>query len=226
MGMVVLPVSWWADHKAYLNDEKFVSGTIVNETPVLLLHLSDSSGINIVGTGIGHDITAVLDGDPKKTFVLNDFFESELNSYQKGSVRFQLPVLEEGIHSMVIKVWDVANNSSEAVIEFRVLKKQNLSLNHVLNYPNPFTTRTVFWFEHNRPNEDLRVTIQIFTVSGKLVKTIRQTINTPGNRSNDIEWNVRDDYGDKLARGVYIYQLRVVSSDGKNAVKLEKLMVL
>lgn len=211
---------------AYLNDEKFVNGTIVNETPVLLLHLSDSSGINIVGTGIGHDITAVLDGDPKKIYVLNDFFESELNSYQKGSVHFQLPALEEGIHSLAIKAWDVANNSNEALIEFRVLKKQNLSLNHVLNYPNPFTTRTVFWFEHNRPNEDLRVTIQIFTVSGKLVKTIRQTINTPGNRSNDIEWNVRDDYGDKLARGVYIYQLRVTSSDGKNAVKLEKLMVL
>jgi Peptidase family C25 len=212
--------------KAYLNDEKFVSGTIVNETPLLLLHLSDSSGINIVGTGIGHDITAILDGDTKKTFVLNDFFESELDSYQKGIVRFQLPAMEEGNHYLSIKAWDVANNSNEAVIEFRVLKKENLSLNHVLNYPNPFTTRTTFWFEHNRPNEDLRVIIQIFTVSGKLVKTIRQTINTPGNRSNDIEWNVTDDYGDKLARGVYIYQLRVSSSDGKNAVKLEKLMVL
>jgi Peptidase family C25 len=212
--------------KAYLNDEKFVTGTIVNETPLLLLHLSDSSGINIVGTGIGHDITAILDGDPKKIYVLNNFFESELDSYQKGIVRFQLPALEEGIHTLTIKAWDVANNSNEAIIEFRVLKKENLSLNHVFNYPNPFTARTTFWFEHNRPNEDLRVIIQVFTVSGKLVKTIHQTINTTGNRSNDIEWNVTDDYGDKLARGVYIYQLRVTSSDGKSAVKIEKLMVL
>ena len=212
--------------KAYLNDEKFVSGTIVNETPLLLLHLSDSSGINIAGTGLGHDITAILDGDTKKTYILNDFFESELDSYQKGVVRFQLPALEEGIHSFTIKAWDIANNSNEAVIEFRVLKKENLSLNHVLNYPNPFTTHTTFWFEHNRPNEDLRVIIQIFTVSGKLVKTIHQTINTPGNRSNDIDWNATDDYGDKLARGVYIYQVRVTSGDGKSVVKLEKLMLL
>jgi len=212
--------------KAYLNDEKFVSGSIVNETPVLLLKLSDSSGINIVGTGIGHDITAILDGDQKNTYVLNDFFESDLNSYQQGLVRFQMPALTEGIHSLTIKAWDVANNSSEAIIEFRVYKKQNLTLNHVLNYPNPFTTKTTFWFEHNRPNEDLRVTIQVFTISGKLVKTIRQTINTNGNRSSDIEWNATDDYGDKLARGVYIYQLRVTSTDGKSASKLEKLLVL
>jgi hypothetical protein len=214
------------DIKAFMNDEKFVNGGIVNETPVLILQLSDSSGINITGTGIGHDITATLDGDPKKVFVLNDFFESELDTYQKGRVRFQLAALEEGIHTLNIKVWDVANNSGEAVIEFRVWKKQNLTLTHVLNYPNPFTTRTTFWFEHNRPNEDLRVGIQIFTVSGKLVKTIRQTINTPGNRSSEIEWNATDDYGDKLARGVYIYQLRVTGSDGKSATKLEKLLVL
>ena len=136
-----------------------------------------------------------------------------------------MPALEEGNHTIVIKAWDVANNSGEAVIDFRVLKKDNLSLNHVLNYPNPFTTHTTFWFEHNRPNEDLRVSIRIFTISGKLVKTLRQTINTPGNRSSDIEWNVTDDYGDKLARGVYLYQLRVETADGKSAIKMEKCAV-
>ena len=212
--------------KAYMNDEKFISGSIVNETPLLLLHLSDSSGINIIGTGIGHDITAVLDGDAKKTYTLNNFFETDQDSYQKGTVRFQMPQLEEGMHTMVIKAWDVADNSSEVSLEFRVFKKEELSLEHVLNYPNPFTTHTTFWFDHNRPNEDLRVNIRIFTVSGKLVKTIRQTINTTGNRSSDIEWNARDDYGDKLAHGVYIYMLKVSSSDGKTVSKLEKLLVL
>ena len=212
--------------KAYLNDERFISGSIVNETPLLICKLSDSSGINIVGSGIGHDITAVLDGDSKKVYTLNAFFESGLDSYQQGMLRFQLPALEEGNHTLLVKAWDAANNSGEAVIDFRVLKKENLSLTHVLNYPNPFTTHTTFWFEHNRPNEDLRVSIRIFTISGKLVKTLRQTINTPGNRSSDIEWNGTDDYGDKLARGVYLYQLRVESADGKSAIKMEKLMVL
>ena len=99
-------------------------------------------------------------------------------------------------------------------------------ISNVLNYPNPFTTHTTFWFEHNRPADDLQVMIQIFTVSGKLVKSIRRTINTPGNRSSEIDWDGKDDYGSKIARGVYIYSLRVRTPDGKTAEKLEKLFIL
>ncbi|NCU03501.1 MAG: type IX secretion system sortase PorU, partial [Chitinophagaceae bacterium] len=79
--------------KGYLNDEKFVNGGITNETPVLLVKLSDSSGINTVGTGIGHDLTATLDDDNNQLFVLNDHYEADADSYQKGTVRFQLPAL-------------------------------------------------------------------------------------------------------------------------------------
>jgi flagellar hook assembly protein FlgD len=107
-----------------------------------------------------------------------------------------------------------------------VAKREALEIRHVLNYPNPFTTRTQFWFEHNRPAEDLQVTVQVMTVSGKLVKTIAKTINTGGNRSCEVEWDGRDDYGGKLGRGVYIYRLRVRTMDGKSQEKLEKLLIL
>lgn len=212
--------------KAYLNDEKFVNGTLVNEKPQLLLKLSDSSGINVMGTGIDHNLVAILDNNPNQTFVLNSFFEADLNTYQSGQVSFQLPALEEGNHTITIKAWDVANNSSQAQIHFLVQKAGNLQLQRIINYPNPFTTKTSFWLEHNRPNQDLRLHIQIFTVSGKLVKTIRTTINTPGNRSNSIVWDGTDDYGAKLARGVYIYQVKLTGLDGKTVSKLEKLMIL
>ncbi len=212
--------------KAFLNDEKFVNGSISNETPVLIIRLSDSSGINTVGTGIGHNITAILDNSSNNTFVLNDFYEAELDSYQKGVVRFQLPKLEEGLHSLKIKAWDVFNNSKEYILEFRVVRKEEFELSHVLNYPNPFTSRTQFWFEHNRPFEDLRVTIQVMTITGKVVKTILKTINNEGNRSIELEWDGRDDYGDKLARGVYLYRLSVRTADGKRKEKLEKLVIL
>ena len=79
--------------KAYLNDEKFVSGSITNENPVLIVKLSDSSGINTAGTGIGHDIVATLDNDNRQYFILNDFYEADLNSYQQGAIHFQLPTL-------------------------------------------------------------------------------------------------------------------------------------
>jgi len=120
----------------------------------------------------------------------------------------------------------VANNSGQTTLTFRVVGSQRLALTHVLNYPNPFTTHTTFWFEHNRPGEDLSVLVQILTVSGKLVKSMRRTINTPGNRSNEIDWDGRDDYGSRIGRGVYIYRLRVRSADGSVADVFEKLYIL
>ena len=212
--------------QAYLNDEKFVDGGITNANPILLLHLQDSLGINITGAGIGHDLTAILDNKTQEPLVLNNFYEADLNTFKKGSVRYPLTDLEEGEHTLLIKAWDVANNSSTASLSFHVIKSQHLTLTHVLNYPNPFTTHTTFWFEHNRPGEDLQVMIQILTVSGKLVKSIRRTINSPGNRSNEIEWDGRDDFGSRMGRGVYIYRLRVRASDGSLADKIERLLLL
>jgi flagellar hook assembly protein FlgD len=107
-----------------------------------------------------------------------------------------------------------------------VLQEDKFSLEHVLNYPNPFTTHTTFWFDHNRAGEELKVTVQIYTISGKLVKTLQKAIFSPGNRSSEVEWDGRDDYGSKIGRGVYIYRLRVQTSDGKAAEKLEKLFIL
>ena len=212
--------------KAYLNDEKFVNGSITNDRPVLLVKLADSSGINILGTGIGHDLVATLDNDQKNEYVLNEFYESDLNNYRQGTVRFQLPVLAPGMHTLTIKAWDVANNSGEATLDFRVINEPNFALDHVLNYPNPFTTNTTFWFEHNRPGEELLIRIQVYTITGKLVKNINKTIFSPGNRSSDVQWNGRDEFGDKIGRGVYIYRLRVQTADGKAAEKLEKLFIL
>jgi hypothetical protein len=212
--------------KAFLNDDKFVNGSITNSNPVLLIQLVDSSGINTGNAGIGHDLIATLDNDNNQYFVLNNFYESELDNFQKGNVRFQLPQLSAGQHSLKIKAWDLLNNSSEYTLDFTIINDAELKITHVLNYPNPFTTRTFFWFEHNHPATDLTVKIEIFTVSGKLIKTISQTINTTGNRSNEIEWDGRDDFGQKIGRGVYVYRLRVKTTDGKTANKWERLVIL
>ncbi len=211
--------------KAFMNDEKFVNGGTTNESPVLLVKLSDSSGINTTGAGIGHDITAVLDNDNHQLFELNDFYEADIDSYQKGTVRFQLPQITPGYHSLKIKAWDVYNNSAEYILEFNVAKNEELVLTHVLNYPNPFTTKTSFWFEHNHPAENLQVHISIFSITGKLIKSIKKTILTEGNRSSELEWDGKDDFGDSVARGVYLYSLSVFCQ-GKRTTILEKLMKL
>jgi flagellar hook assembly protein FlgD len=117
-------------------------------------------------------------------------------------------------------------NSSEVSTEFTVLESSKFTIDKVFNYPNPFTTSTGFQFEHNRPGDDLQAMVQIFTVSGKLVKTINKDIYLSGSRVTDILWDAKDEYGDKLARGVYIYRLKVKASDGSISDKYEKLVIL
>ena len=212
--------------KLYLNDERFISGSITNERPVLIGKFIDSSGINITGNSVGHDLLAIIDNDQQQQFVLNSYYQAELDTYQKGSLKFQLPTVSPGLHTLTVKAWDIMNNSASASIDFQVRKDESLVLDHVINYPNPFTTHTNFWFDHNRAGEELRVMVQVFTVTGKLVKTLRNTIITTGNRSNEVEWDGRDDYGNKLGRGVYIYNLRVQTTDGKSAQKIQKLYLL
>lgn len=210
----------------YLNDKKFVSGGTTNENPSLYAEVSDSSGINTVGTGIGHDLTAILDENTSKPIVLNDYYEADLNSYQKGKVKYPFDQLSEGNHSLSLKVWDVQNNSSVVYTDFVVAKSAELALTHVLNYPNPFTTKTKFFFENNQCCQTLKVNIQVFTISGKVVKTITQTLTNEGFRSDGIDWDGKDDFGDKLAKGVYVYRLSVTGNDNKKAEKIEKLVIL
>jgi hypothetical protein len=211
--------------KAWLNDEKFVNGSIVNQRPVLILKLDDSSGINTSGTGIGHDITAMLDNNSDQIFNLNNYYEADLDQYGQGYARFQLPELEPGVHSLKIKAWDVLNNSSEFILDFSVVNDEELVIDHVLNYPNPFTTKTQFWFEHNKPGQDLFVQIHIFSLTGRVVKTIEKTINTDGNRSSEVHWDGKDDFGDKIGRGVYVYRLKVFCPGSKARTVTEKLVI-
>nr|MBP9933431.1 type IX secretion system sortase PorU [Chitinophagaceae bacterium] len=212
--------------KAYLNDEKFVNGGITTSNSLLLVKLSDENGINYTGNSLGHDITAVLDNNAQNTFVLNSFFEADLDDYRSGSVRFPINGLSEGEHTLTIKAWDVLNNSSETTIRFIVVNGNDGKLAHVYNYPNPFTTKTRFTFEHNMPNQDLMVSIQIYTISGKVVRTLRSIINSPGTRNDEIEWDGRDQYGDRLGKGVYIYKLSIKNAQGYSDQAIQKLILL
>jgi hypothetical protein len=210
----------------YMNDSTFVTGGITNESPDLFAKVKDPNGINTVGSGIGHDIMAVLDENTEHAVVLNDYYEADLNSYKSGSVRYPFTELSEGNHSLSLKVWDVYNNSSQSFTDFVVARSSKLALNHVLNYPNPFTTKTQFYFEHNQCCDLMDVQIQVFTVSGKLVKTIQTLVHSEGFRSEPIDWDGTDDFGDKIGRGVYVYRVKVRNSMGESADTFEKLVIL
>ena len=212
--------------KLYMNDQTFISGGITNESPFFLAYLEDENGMN-TASGIGHDMVAILDGDESNPFTLNDYYETELDNYKKGHLSFPLRNLEKGLHTITFKAWDVYNNPVTAEIQFLVVGDETITLKNVLNYPNPFTTYTQFWFTHNRPFEPLDVQVQVMTITGKIVWTKNQVISTEGFLSREITWDGKDDFGDRIGKGVYIYKLTVRSTlTNTKSEKYEKLVIL
>jgi len=215
----------------FMNDENFISGGITNESPTLLAKLQDSNGIN-TASGIGHDIVAIIDGDEVNPIVLNDYYVTDLDVYTSGSLSFPFRDLEPGLHTLTLKAWDVYNNSSTSELQFMVFDEANsLVIDNVLNYPNPFVNYTEFWFNHNS-SEILDVSVQIFTITGKLVRTLNGQTTGVGSKSTasvsrDVVWDGRDDFGDKIGKGVYVYKLKVRSeATNKTTEKIEKLVIL
>lgn len=230
----------------YMNNLNFANGGITDRSPYLLACVVDSTGINATGAGIGHDITQFLDQDINSTTVLNEYFEGgdaspcinpSVRDFQKGRVYYKLRNLELGEHTVTFKVWDINNNSTTETLDFVVMDNgdQKLYINRLLNWPNPFTNQTFFHFEHNCPDV-LEVQVQVFTVSGKLVKTIRQQVSSApfreGYRTDKfgIPWDGLDDFGNKIGRGVYIYKTTVKGANPESckgtATETEKLVIL
>lgn len=232
--------------KLYMNNLNFANGGITDRDPYLIACLTDNTGINATGASIGHDIVATIDGKIQDAYVLNDYFESgdsnpcvnkNFEDYQKGQVIYQLKKLELGNHQVEVKFWDINNNSNTATLDFVVMEggTNQIHIDKLLNWPNPFTNNTFFHFEHNCDTE-LDVMVQIYTISGKLVKTIKQKVSSEpfreGYRTGKyaIEWDGLDDFGDKIGKGTYLYKVNVKGTDSGvckgNATAVERLVIL
>ncbi|WP_379969143.1 type IX secretion system sortase PorU [Epilithonimonas sp. UC225_85] len=230
----------------YMNNTNFANGGITDQNPMLLACVKDNFGINSTGAGIGHDITFVLDGDVVNTTSVNDYFSSgdgngcnntALNDYQKGSVTFPLKGLSPGEHQLVFKVWDINNNSATSTLNFVVKdeSEKKLTVNRLLNWPNPFTNKTYVQFEHNC-DDILDVNVQIYTITGKIVRTLSTSISAEpflqGFRTprQAIEWDGKDDFGDTVAKGTYIFKIFARSQNQEkcsgSATAVEKMVLL
>lgn len=214
------------DIALFLNDEYFNNQGITDPNPVIYAKIADESGINTIGNGIGHDITGIIDGDVANPVVMNDYFEADLDNYTSGSLKYPMQNLAEGSHSLRVKVWDVFNNSAEKTIEFRVLPGDRLIMANAGNYPNPAINHTNFTFEHNMPGKELKVSISIFDMGGRLINNITETILTDGFNSTPLEWDLKDASGNSLRQGIYPYRIRISDVSGSYTDSYQKLVVI
>lgn len=199
----------------FMNNEGFKPGGLTNSNPVLLAKVSDENGINTTGSGIGHDISGVLDDEQTNRFVLNDYFEGELDDYRRGSIRYPLSDLEDGRHEFYIKVWDIYNNSNDARIDFYVQGASGIILEKIMNYPNPASTFTNFQYSHNMPGKH-EVFLQVFDLSGRVVYSFDNESEEQGFVSQPIAWDIGSASGNKLTPGVYTYRLQVMVKSGQD----------
>ncbi len=218
---------------AYINDDTFINGSLVNNSPELIVDIFSEAGVNITGTGVGHEAIAILRNEDKpgseQTFILNEFYTSELDDFTRGQIRYPIRELEDGTYSLTVRAWDVFNNVGEKEIFFVVSGGEDLSLRHVFNYPNPMNNLTRFAFEHNMGmGQPYDVFIRIFTLSGRPVAQLRRSDIAQDNLTM-IEWDGRDDDRNRLAAGTYLYHIRV-RTDGPNgrqtAEKVERLVII
>ena len=218
--------------EVYVDDESFAEGDLVTSDPVLLVKLADDNGINVSGAAIGHDLTAKLRGPQEATYVLNDFYQANTDDYRTGEVRYPIFDLPEGEYELEVRAWDVANNSALTLSSFIVAADAGLALSRVLNYPNPFVDATCFQFEHNATGRSVEVQVDIYTTSGRLVQSLRRETVAAGTRFGNgdcVEWDGTDAFGQALARGVYLYKVKMRTVEGDAALAesgFEKLVVL
>ncbi len=212
--------------RLFLNNLLFRDGGITDQNPRLLVLVSDESGINTIGNGIGHDITAILDDNSSEPFILNDFYESDLDTYKSGYIWFPFTFIEPGEHTLTVKVWDVFNNSTEAEIHFKVLNSGEFVITDVRNYPNPFREYTNIVFEHNQQNVEFSTRVEIYSITGKLVKVVEQTAAQIGSVSTPIKWDGTGSNGSAVPAGMYLCRLSVRTSNGFYAEKTGKMIYI
>jgi hypothetical protein len=210
----------------FMNDTLFTGGGITDGSPRLYAEIFDQGGINATGSGIGHDLVCWLDGDRENLFILNNYFTNDPGSYTNGTVTYQFEGLAGGKHTLTLKAWDNYNNSSEKSIEFLVRTEDALILRNLTNYPNPFRADTRITVQHNRPDENLEIRIEIFNLEGELVRIINTSEFSTGYQLSPVIWDGTSADGRKMGRGVYPYRLTVRSENNGTSTLSGRMIIL
>lgn len=208
----------------YLNTPSFVNGDNVNTTPYFVANVTDKDGINASGTGIGHNMQLVIDGDISKTYDLNDNFTFDFGSYTSGSTYYSIPELEEGHHQLLFRAWDILNNPNSATLDFNVVSDLSPTITSINATNNPASTTTTFIVQHNFAGANVDVIIDVFDMSGQLLWQSSTSGVSTGNTFT-VDWDLTTTSG-RLPTGVYLYRVRLGSNGSQKVSKAKKLIIL
>ena len=207
--------------KMYLNTPYFDNGGKVDPNPLFIAELEDISGINTIGSGIGHDIILKLDNDIKQEYVLNNYYKSNVGSYNSGIVIYQLSDLTPGKHKLFFRAWDLQNNSVSAELEFEVVDDFKMTINNMYVYPNPVKDIANIVVEHDNPLVPLDVYMYIYDLSGHLIYQENISVITDATSKINLNWDVNPQVSD----GLYYAKVVLIDDKKRKIIKSAKIFV-
>lgn len=208
----------------YMNDSNFVSGGMTDQNPSLYATVYDTIPINIAGAGLGHDIVARLD-NAANTFILNDSYTYDEEDINKGYLNYKFYNLQEGEHTLSLKVWNIFNYSAEQTITFNVVNSKHNEY-EMYNYPNPFSESTDIIVKYNVSNGIKKAVIKIYNAQGRILKTFDATKNIGTYNISPIRWDGRVDGGGRIGSGIYYYTVELTTGNNDVIRKTNKMLVI
>lgn len=208
----------------WLNSPDFADGASVGPSAMLHASVSDPSGINLSEAGIGHGMTVSLDG--KKWY--NDvqlYFSPDPESFERGVISYPVSSIEPGVHTLELTVWDTANNSSTASLTFTVNAAWAPTISDLSTDVSPAVTSVVFNVAVDGASGQTPCKLEVFDLMGRLVWTSPETSFSENATKITHRWNLRDSLGRRVNRGIYIYRATVVTPEGREIRRSEKLAV-
>jgi hypothetical protein len=161
-----------------------------------------------------------VDNDPRKSYVINDYYQTAENDYTKGVVKYKLPELEAGKHTLTFRAWDLLNNSSVQSLEFEAVKGLTPTIFGINNYPNPVIASTRIVVDHDRPETILSTKVDIFDLSGRQIWSFSQA------NADEINWNLIRADGKKANAGIYLYRVTISTKNSDTYSKSNKMIIV
>lgn len=195
-------------------------GDWVDQSFTLTGKVTDMSGIDLL-----HSVTSAQGfhlqiNQSTDRIDLRDYFIYDRNSYTSGEFNVNL-VLPESVDTLTINVNDNHFNRTINTIVLNAATAGEVSMENFLVYPNPLQSESGIWFTFTLSRSGL-VDIKIFTIAGRLIKTISNRLCSTG--YNQIDWNTLDDFDDEISNGVYLVKAVVESSGAQDEV-IERFII-
>ena len=209
---------------------RILNGDIVSPNPEIVMELKDDNTYLLMDDTTSFDVFITYPNGVQNRipFVQRGAevmqFEPATSKQNKARVVYKPESLDDGTYTLSVMGRDASGNTSGSEnysIDFEVINRSMIT--NVMNYPNPFTTSTRFVFTLTGSRVPDVFTIQILSVTGKVVREITKDELGPINIGRNISayaWDGTDEFGDRLANGVYMYRV-IMKTNGEHIERLE-----